>query len=277
MYCPWILPLTTFITSIALSRSSFLFCCCFLCVLVAFYWTLKSSLYYDNRHRTANFVERLTWWNGSSLGRRKSLTWMQWTSKLFVHTPETLYLYIFFPLPEPACSWSVCHLMECSLPACPPLAMVPSWKAPRHTHLACRLPLWSASPFVSTMLMKALSVSTARTPGCLLMSSLFDHYRHPAWTMFPFFFFLFFFFRSLMVASASVLYACSQNFVFVCVGGVKGKETRRRGLVSWLGLVYNKRGGRLSFKRRGEKKRKLLFLFPPLSIPKWDVALSFQG
>lgn len=115
-------------------------------------------------------------------------------------------------------------------PACLPQAMVPSWKVPRHTHLACRLPLWSVSPFVSTMLMKALSVSTDRTPGRLLMSSLFDRDRHDA---------RFFFFIPPGWCSFAPVHVCV--FIVECVV-LNGRETRRRGLVSWLGLVYNKRG-----------------------------------
>lgn len=97
------------------------------------------------------------------------------------------------------------------LPSRLSLAMVPSWKAPRHTHLARRLPLWSASPFVSTMLMRALSVSTVRTPGRLLMSSLFDRYRHPARCSIL----LFFFFLSLMDDASSLL--CIHVHRSVCV------------------------------------------------------------
>lgn len=153
------------------------------------------------------------------------------------------YLTLYFsPAPEPACSWLVCHLMECSSPSRLSPAAVPSWKAPRHTHLARRLPLWSASPFVSTMLMKALSVSTVRTPGRLLMSSLFDRYRHPARCSF----FLSFFFLSLVddASLLSCMCMCVHRSVCVCVRtrvGLKRRETKRRGLVSWLGLFYNKR------------------------------------
>lgn len=101
------------------------------------------------------------------------------------------------------------------LPVRLPLAMVPSWKALRHTHLARRLPLWSVSPFVSTMLMKALSVSTARTPGRLLMSSLFDRYRHPARTML--FFNIFFFYPSWTMLLRSCICMCVHRSVCVCV------------------------------------------------------------
>ncbi len=52
-----------------------------------------------------------------------------------------------------------------------------------HTHLAHRLPLWSASPFVRLMLINPRQRQThththAPSPGCLLMSLPFDSYRH---------------------------------------------------------------------------------------------------
>lgn len=52
-----------------------------------------------------------------------------------------------------------------------------------HTHLAHRLPLWSASPFVRLMLIKPRQRHThihthAPSPGRLLMSLPFDSYRH---------------------------------------------------------------------------------------------------
>lgn len=58
-------------------------------------------------------------------------------------------------------------------------------------------------------------MSTARAPGRLLMSSLFDHYRQPSQTVHLFFIFL--------IDGTLLLYACSQ----MCVR-VKGEVDKKK-------------------------------------------------
>lgn len=182
-------------------------------------------------------MERLSFWsafwNGSLLASDRqdqfalntlqmgSLDDLVHTEKLFISLSDSASLYFSLSVTRTSLFLVSMPFDGVCLPARLPLAMVPSWKAPRHTHLARRLPLWSASPFVSTMLMKALSVSTARTPGRLLMSSLFDRYRHPARTM------LFFFFIPHGRSSFALVYACM--FTEVCVCGAKGVGDKKEG------------------------------------------------
>lgn len=106
----------------------------------------------------------------------------------------------------------------------------------------CRLPLWSSSPFVIIMLMKAPSVSAVHPPGRILMSSIFDHYRRPAWCSL--------FFPLILSFMGDVAWLCVTMFTFmfkcVYVWGWRGGRQKGGGGQLIGSFFFFLKGGKMT-------------------------------